>query len=178
MKELCIQFEDELYRYLDFLEKVKLIKSKEEAVTIAVSIFKKLNMQDWLPYVYRAGPERILLMGQGMVNDVFNTMTESQIYDAARITALKRRILNPFDPDLDLTEQRNWGVVLNELQNFGWGKFTLDEEEVMVEFLGVPIIFLKGYLETLFKVEFSTNRMKTADIYVLKKEKTKNEVWF
>ncbi len=177
MKEICVPLDDDLYRYLGFLEKLKLIRCKEEAVVAALRIFKKLNMQDWLPYVYRAGPERVLLVGQGMLNDIFNSMSETKLYDVARITALKRKILKPLDPELDLTEPRNWDVVLNELQNFGWGKFTREGSEIMVEFLGVPIIFLKGYLEALFRVEFGVHRTKMADVYVLKRERSRSEVW-
>jgi len=177
MNEICVPLDDELHRYLNFLEQLKIVKSREEAVLAALRIFKKLNMQDWLPYVYRAGPERVLLVEQGLLHDIFNSLTETQLYEVARISALKRKILKPFDPALDLTEPKNWGVILNELQNFGWGKFTRDGEEVMAEFLGVPIVFLKGLLETLFEVELAIHITRMKDLYVLKKVGDKAEVW-
>lgn len=177
MKELRVPLDDNLYRYLSLLEKFKLVKCKEDAVLAAIRIFKKLNMQDWLPYVYRVGNERIFLVGQGMLHDIFNAMTETQLYDVAKISAVKRKILKPFDPELDLLDPENWDVILNELENFGWGKFTRKGEEIMVEFLGVPIIFLKGYLETLFQVDFRIQRTKMKDVYILSKVGRKSEVW-
>ncbi|MCW3991479.1 MAG: hypothetical protein NWE79_02135 [Candidatus Bathyarchaeota archaeon] len=177
MNELRVQLDNDLYRYLSLLEKFKLVRCKEEAVIAAIRIFKKLNMQDWLPYVYRVGTDRVLIVGQGMLHDVFSSISDTRLYAVARVSAIKRKILKPFDPELDLTEPKNWDVVLNELQNFGWGKFTLEGEEIMVEFLGVPIVFLKGYLETLFQVDFSIHMTKTADIYVLSRERSKREVW-
>lgn len=177
MKELHLLIDDDLFRYLNLLEKFKLIRCKEEAVIAAIRIFKKLNMQDWLPYVYRAGSERVLLVGQGLLYDIFSAMTETKLYDVARLSALKRKMLKPFDPELDLTEPENWDVMLNELQNFGWGKFTREGEEIMVEFLAVPIVFLRGYLEALFQVKFKPHKTKMEDVYVLSREQDQSAVW-
>jgi hypothetical protein len=177
LKELHLLLDDGLFRYLGLLEKFKLVGSKEEAAIAAIRIFKKLNMQDWLPYVYRVGTERVLLIGQGMLYDIFSSMSEAKLYDVARISVLKRKILKPFDPELDLTQSENWDIILNELQDLGWGKFTIKGEEIMVEFLAVPIIFLRGYLEGLFQVKFSTHKTKMEDIYVLRREHNKSEVW-
>ncbi len=177
VKELTILLDDDLYRYLSFLEKVKIVGHREEAVLAALRIFKKLNMHDWLPFVYRLGSERVLMMEQGMLHDIFTSMSKVKLYEIARITALKRKVIKPFDPELDLSEPCNWGVILNELENMGWGKFTQKGTEVKVEFLGVPIIFLKGYLETLFEVEFMIRQTKRGEVYVLCRERSKAEVW-
>lgn len=176
-KEITIPLDDDLDRYLKFLERIKLVRNREDAALAALRIYKKLNMHDWLPYVYRLGNERLIILGQGMLHDIFTSVSEPKLYEIARVTALKRRVINPMDPDLDLKESDNWDVVFNELENLGWGKFTRDGEEVMVEFLGVPVAFLKGYLETLFQVEFKVHQTKTGEVYVLSKEKDKAEVW-
>lgn len=176
-KEITIPLDDDLDRYLKFLERIKLVRQREDAALAALRIYKKLNMHDWLPYVYRSGSERLIIMGQGMLHDLFTSVSEPRLYDIARITALKRKVINPVDPDLDLKEPNNWDVIFNELENMGWGKFTRDGEEVMIEFLGVPIVFLRGYLETLFQVEFKVHQTKSGEVYVLTKEKDKSEVW-
>jgi hypothetical protein len=174
---ITINLDRDLYRYITFLETINVIGHKEEAILAALRIFKKLNMHDWLPYIYRMGNERILMIGHGMLHDIFTSMSESTLYDVARVTALKRKVLKPYDPDLDLNQPSNWGVTLNELENMGWGKFTLSGEEIMIEYLGVPIVFLRGYLETLFQVEFSVYQTREGDIYVLSRERSKSEVW-
>ena len=176
-KEITIPLDDDLDRYFKFLERIKLVRQREDAALAALRIYKKLNMHDWLPYVYRSGSERLIIMGLGMLHDLFTSVSEPRLYDIARITALKRKVINPVDPDLDLKEPDNWDVIFNELENMGWGKFTRDGDEVMIEFLGVPIVFLRGYLETLFQVEFKVHQTKSGEVYVLTKEKDKSEVW-
>ncbi len=176
-KEITIPLDDDLDRYFKFLERIKLVRQREDAALAALRIYKKLNMHDWLPYVYRSGSERLIIMGQGMLHDIFTSVSEPKLYDIARITALKRKVINPIDPDLDLKEPDNWDVIFNDLENMGWGKFTRDGDEVMIEFLGVPIAFLKGYVETLFQVEFKIHQSKSGEVYVLSKEKEKTEIW-
>jgi len=176
-KEITIPLDDDLDRYFKFLEKIKLVKQKEDAALAALRIYKKLNMHDWLPYVYRSGNERLIILGQGMLHDIFTSLSEPGLYDIARMTALKRKVINPIDPDLDLKEPNNWDVIFNELENMGWGKFTRDGEEIMIEFLGVPIAFLKGYVETLFQVVFKIHQMRSGEVYVLSKEKDRTEIW-
>jgi hypothetical protein len=166
--ELTIELDDDLRRYLGFLERIKHIKNKEEAVLAALRIYKKLNMHDWLPYVYRSGTERLLIVDHGTFNDILSTMSESRLYDVARATALKRKVLRSADPNLDLTSVDNWGIILSELENLGWGKFTQEGREIMVEFLGVPLTFLRGYLESLFRVEFQTHVVKGGELVVLR----------
>jgi hypothetical protein len=176
-KEITIPLDDDLDRYFKFLERIKLVRHREDAALAALRIYKKLNMHDWLPYVYRSGNERLIILGQGMLHDIFTSVSEPRLYDIARVTALKRKVISPIDPDLDLKEPDNWDVILNELENMGWGKFTRDGEEVMIEFLGVPIAFLKGYVETLFQVEFKVHQMRSGEVYVLSKEKDRTEIW-
>ncbi|MBN2335437.1 hypothetical protein JXL21_07725, partial [Candidatus Bathyarchaeota archaeon] len=88
---LIIELDDDLRRYLRFLGRIKRIKSEEEAVLAALRIYKKLNMHEWLPYVYRSGSERLLIVGHGTFNDILSAMSESRLYDVARASALKRK---------------------------------------------------------------------------------------
>jgi hypothetical protein len=166
--ELTIDLDDDLRRYLGFLERIKNIKNKEEAALAALRIYKKLNMHDWLPYVYRSGTERLLIVDHGTFNDILSTMSESRLYDVARATALKRKVLRSADPNLDLTSVDNWGIILSELENLGWGRFTRDGNEILVEYLGVPLTFLRGYLESLFRVEFQTHVVKGGELIILR----------
>ncbi len=166
--EVTIELEDDLRRYLSFLERIKHIKNKEEAVLAALRIYKKLNMHEWLPYVYRSGTERLLIVDHGTFNDILSTIPETRLYDVARATALKRKVLRSADPELDLTSVDNWGIILSELENLGWGKFTQEGREIMVEYLGVPLTFLRGYLESLFRVEFQTHMVKGGELIILR----------
>lgn len=175
--DITIPLDDDLDRYLKFLEKTKLVRNREDAALAALRIYKKLNMQDWLPYVYRTGTERVLLIGQSMLRDIFTSMSKDKLYNLARVSALKRRMINPMDPEIDFRETDNWDIILNELENLGWGKFTRDGDVIMVEFLGVSMVYLRGYLENLLGVEFKLHQTRSGDVYVLSKEKDKAQVW-
>ena len=63
-KEITIPLDDDLDRYFKFLERIKLVRQREDAALAALRIYKKLNMHDWLPYVYRSGNERLIMLGQ------------------------------------------------------------------------------------------------------------------
>jgi len=175
--DIIIPLDDDLYRYLKFLEKNKLVRSREDAALAALRIYKKLNMQDWIPYIYRTGTERVLLMGQSMLRDIFTSMSKDKLYNLARVSALKRRMINPTDPEIDFRETDNWDIILSELENLGWGKFTRDGDVIMVEFLGVSMAYLRGYLENLLGAEFKLHQTRSGEVYVLSKEKDKAQVW-
>jgi hypothetical protein len=176
-KEITIALDDDLDRYLNFLKMMKLVRYREEAALAALRIYKKLNMHDWIPYVYRNGSERVLIIDQSLLNDLFNSISYNGLRDAARTSALKRKTLNPIDPELDLREIDNWDIILNELENYGWGKFTREGDEIMVEYLAVPIAYLKAYLETFFNVEFEIHQSKSGEIYVLSKIRDISQTW-
>jgi len=155
--ELTVCLDKSLYNYLGFLENSRRIDSKEEAVLAALRIFQKLNMQDWFPYVYRVGQERVMIVAQGIMDDVLSTMSDSKLYSVSSMIARNRKALDVFDHELDLSAPDNWGVILNELENYGWGKFTLEGDEIKVEHLAVPVTFMRGYLDTLFSVKLAAS---------------------
>jgi len=119
MKTLNVDISDDLYSYLDFLQKTKFIRNKEEAVAKALRFFQRLAMHNWLPNVYRIGDDRVILLERGMFWDIFEEMSEEQIYNVGRISALKRKVMKPELRDVDLTKPSNWDIVLKELQNLG-----------------------------------------------------------
>jgi len=167
-RNISIPLDIDLYNYIAFLEKIKRVKKKEEAVIIALKIFKKLNLQDWYPNIYRSGQERILILSQGMIKDLFSSFSESKLYKLSKIIANNRITLDTFDTQLDLGDPDDWGIILNEMENFGWGSFTQKNGDIKIEQLGIPIVFLKGYLEALFKTKFNIEVLNEGDVYILR----------
>ena len=156
---------------------MRFIKGKDEAVKKALLLFKKLSMHDWLPDIYRIGDTRIILMDRGMLLDVFELLTEDEIYRAGHLTALKRKVMKPEYRDINLTKKKNWLIVLKELENLGWGIFTRDENEIKVEYSAVPNSYLRGYLETMFKVDFREHHTNVEGLVVFIAGKPKKETW-
>jgi len=175
LKELVITISDDLYRYLTFLEKSRFIKSKEEALSTALEFYKRLAMHDWLPYTYRMGGGRVLLMDTWMLGDLFHGLSNREIFTAAKASAVKRKLTNPFFRDVDLTDPQNWPVVLRELEIMGWGKFSKFRKEIKAEFCPLTIPYLQGYLEGMFAVPFDRHPSKIPNInvFIAKKKRSR-----
>lgn len=177
MKSFEIELDDDTYNYLEFLERTRFIKSKEEAVQKALIFFKKLSMHDWLPDIYRISDHRIILMDGGMILDIFELLTEFETYRAGNMTAMKRKVLRPEFRNINLSNKKNWPIVLKELENLGWGIFTLVDNEIKIEYNAVPTGYLRGYLETMFKVELEEHPTKIEGLLVFKVGDSKLETW-
>lgn len=177
MKSMTVELDDDMYNYLEFLERMRFIRGKEEAVQKSLLLFRKLSMHDWLPDIYRIGDSRIILMDRGMLLDVFELLTEYETYRAGTMTALKRKVLKPEFRDIDLTKPANWMIVLKELENFGWGNFSKVENEIKIENCAVPIQYLRGYLESMFKVELEEHKTQIEGLSVFIARKPRKEEW-
>jgi hypothetical protein len=177
LKQVILDIDDDLYYYLEFLERTRYIKNKNVALQKALLLFKKLSMHDWLPDIYRIGENRVIIMDRGMLLDLFESLTENEIYKAGSMTALKRKVLKPEFRDINLTLKSNWPLVLNELQNLGWGKFDKIEDDIKIENLAVPALYLKGYLETMFKVNLKEHHTKIEDLIIFQVNEPKNDIW-
>lgn len=177
MKEVTVEVDDDLYNYLEFLERTRYIKNKNQAIHKALLLFRRLSMHDWLPDIYRIGENRVIVMDRGMLLDLFESLTEYEIYRVGSMTALKRKVLKPEFRDINLTKKANWPLVLNELQNLGWGNFEKVEDEIKIENMAVPPQYLKGYLETMFKVTLEEHHTNIGDLIVFKVAKPKEDTW-
>ena len=175
MPVVTVEIEEDLYNYLEFLERMRFIRSKEEGVRKALIFFKKLSIHDWLPDVYRIGGSRVIIMDRGMLLDIFELLTEYEIYRAGSLCALKRKALKPEFREIDLTKPGNWMIVLKELENFGWGVFKRIGNEIRVENLAVPTQYLRGYLETMFKVELEEHRTEVEGLTIFIARRRKRE---
>jgi len=177
MKSLTVDLDDDTYNYLEFLERMRFIKNKGEAVQKALTLFKRLAMHDWLPDIYRIGDSRVVLMDRGMLLDIFELLTEYETYRAGSLSAIKRKVLKPEFRDIDLTRPDNWMIVLKELENLGWGTFSKVGDEIKVEYCAVPIQYLRGYLETMFKRDLEEHRTQVEGLTVFIARRPRREEW-
>lgn len=177
MKEVVIKISDDLHSYLVFLEKSRFIKSKEEALSTALEFYKRLAMHDWLPYVYRMGGGRVLIMDTTMLSELFHALSNREIFSAAKACTLKRKLTNPFFQDIDFSKPENWPVVLRELEIMGWGKFSKVEKEIKVESCPIPIPYLQGYFEGIFGFSFERHpsKIQNVNVFIAKGKREKFE---
>ena len=172
MKEVTFTIPDDLYRYLNFLEKSRFVKDKEETLSTALEFYKRLAMHDWLPYTYRMGGGRVMLMDTTMILDFFHLLTNQEILNAAQTSALKRKVTNPFFKDVDFSNPKNWSIVLREMELMGWGKFSHDQNKIIVESCVLPMFYLKGYFEGVFGQQFiyESSELPNTLVFISKKK--------
>lgn len=163
MTQITFTISDDLYRYLSFLEKSRFIKDVGEAMNTALEYYKTLAMHDWFAYVYRMGGGRVMLMDTTMILDFFHLLTNREILNAAKTSAMKRKVTNPFFKDVDFSLVENWSIVLREMEIMGWGKFSQLKSNVRVESCVLPPIYLRGYLEGMFSWNFTYQRDETSN---------------
>ena len=171
MKEVTFKIKDNLYRYLDFLEKSRFTRSKEEALHTALEFYRILSMHDWLPFTYRMGGGRVLLMDVTMVLDFFHLLNNREIFDAAKTSALKRKVTNPFFRDVDFSNPSNWSLVLREMEIMGWGRFKHQGSNIEVESCMLPAPYLRGYFEGMFGAHFNLKYSKANDVVIYSKQR-------
>lgn len=105
-----------------------------------------------------------MLMDATMILDFFHILTNQEILNAARTSALKRKVTNPFFKDLDLSDPRNWPIVLREMEIMGWGKFAHITDHIRVESCILPVTYLQGYLEGMFGGQFIRRQSKASGV--------------
>jgi len=171
LKEVTFPVSNGLYRYLSFLEKARFIRSKEEAISTALEFYRILAMHDWLPFTYRMGGGRVMLMDTTMILDFFHMLTNQEILNAARTTALKRKVTNPYFKDVDFSRPENWSLVLKEMEIMGWGKFTRFGNKIQAESCILPALYLQGYFGGMFGQRFSYRASKTPNAMIFVGEK-------
>ncbi len=175
MNEVTFTLSDDLYRYLNFLEKTRFIKNKDEAITTALEFYKRLSMHDWLPFTYRTGGGRVILTDTTMILDLFHLLTNQEIRNAARTSALKRKVTNPFFKDVDFSHHENWSIILREMEIMGWGRFTLLGNKIQVEACILPVQYLQGYFEGMFGQRFSFSPSESPNVIVFEGKMKKKE---
>lgn len=105
-----------------------------------------------------------MLMDTTMVLDFFHLLTNQEIFDAARTSALKRKVTNPFFRDIDFSNPQNWPIVLREMEIMGWGKFKRFGDNIEVESCTLPAPYLQGYFEGMLGLHFELSSSRTAGI--------------
>jgi len=166
-REITAAISDDLDRYLAFLEKRRIIKSKEDAVNTALEFYKMFAVHDWLPPLYRMAGSRVVILDVGSLRDLFHAMSSREIHTAARMAALKRKTLNPLLQGVDLSKPENWDLILKELDMMGWGGFSRAGREIRIEHSALPVPFLLGYLETMFGAKLKEHRTRIPELIVL-----------
>lgn len=166
-REMTVAISEDLYRYLTFLERRRIIKSKEDAMRTALEFYKMFAVHDWLPSLYRMGGSRVVVLDVGSLRDLFHALTDREIYTAARMAALKRKMLNPLLRGVDLTKHENWDLILKEMDMMGWGKISRLNREIRIENSALPVPYLLGYLETMFGTKFKEHRTRIPELTIL-----------
>jgi hypothetical protein len=59
----------------------------------------------------------------------------------------------------------------------GWGSFEKIEDEIKIENAAVPSPYLRGYLETMFKVNLEEHHTNIDDLVIFRVTSSKRDTW-
>jgi|SRR5208282_1379445 len=142
-------------------------RNRREVVVKALEVFFKLQANKWNgPFIYINGIRKGLI-SKGSLTELISGMSLDELYDSGkrmgktlRDSAIERR--------LDLSRPENHITALQMLEDFGWGRFTIDDERITVTSSLLPAALIHGYLETALSIRLT--RIETReDIVVLGK---------
>lgn len=167
LRELSVIVPDDLANYLALLEKLQCVKSREQIVATALTYYKMLGMHDWAESVYRVGGSRVLLVDQGTLMEMFHSLTNEELLELGMRSALRRKIENPNLREIDTTDEKNWSLILRDLEIMGWGLFHLVEGEIRIELCIIPAPYLIGYLSTMLGKKFKQHHTRIPHLIVL-----------
>jgi hypothetical protein len=168
LKRIVAEIPEDINNYLSFLVEQKFISSKSQALNTAIKMFKALSMHEWRPAIYKINGSRIVLIEASILNDFMQKLSSKELKRIARLTAIRKRLMNPDFKDYDPSNPESWDLILNELEAMGWGSFKHIDDEIRIEFCAVPLVYIIEYLEVMFDVVFEVFKTKSKDIAILK----------
>jgi hypothetical protein len=168
LKRIVAEIPEDIDDYLSFLVEQKFISSKSQALNTAIEMFKVLSMHEWRPAIYKINGSRVVLIETSVLNDFMQKLSSKELKRIARLTAIRKRLMNPDFKDYDPSNPENWDLILNDLEAMGWGSFKRIGDEVRIEFCAVPLVYVIEYLEAMFDVVFEVFKAKSKDIVILK----------
>ena len=137
----------DLLRYMDSLVDNGTARSRREIVIRALEFYKKYDMHEWDESFIVIRGLRRAFMTQRSVEQLTLGMSEEDLWKAGKRMGqiLKDSLLATFGKDSSM--QANYPLALSILESVGLGKFTLDENRIVVHNPFWPKRLLHGYLE-------------------------------
>lgn len=145
--EIKVKISLESYRYLQFLKQAGFIESFDEAIQNALNFYQDLAVHEWMPGFYQFNGNRIIVVYVRMISELLHLLPTQEAYEAGRLSAIKRKLADPYIAGLDWKNPVNWDIPLAELNAMGWGNIRRVGNEIRVEEPAFPVPFIKGYIE-------------------------------
>jgi len=150
----------DLLNFIDDLVRTGAARSRREIVVRALEIFVRLRAHRWDgPLIFINGV-RGGLMSRGSVAELLSGLSDNELYAAGRRMGKTLKDLS-IQRGLDLSRPESHTVALQMLEDFGWGRFTIDEKRITVTAPFLPAAVTQGYLETALSM--TLNRVSTSE---------------
>lgn len=158
----------DLLDFIDNLVRDRAARNRREIVLRALETFRKLEVHRWngsfiFLYGIRAG-----LVSKGSIQELTSGISDKELYSVGKRMGKTLRDTG-IQRQLDISLPENHATALQMLEDFGWGKFTIDEKRITVAGALLPGELIRGYLETALGVKLSKVDT-TEDITVLERD--------
>ncbi|MGA2784896.1 MAG: hypothetical protein ABSF09_09395 [Candidatus Bathyarchaeia archaeon] len=156
-----------LLSFIDDLVREAKARSRREIVVQALEIYVKLQCQDWNGPLILMDGVRKGLISKGSIQELVSGMSDKQLYDAGKRMGKTLRDL-AIQRRLDISRPENYKAALQMLEDFGWGKFMIDEKQITITNAFLPAAVVHGYLEAALSTTLSKSYI-VEDIIVLER---------
>ena len=143
-----------LLSFIDDLVREGKARNRREIVVQALEIYVKLQCQDWNGPLILINGVRKGLISKGSIEELVSGMSDKQLYDAGKRMGRTLRDL-AIQRRLDISRPENHRAALQMLEDFGWGRFMIDGEQITITGAFLPAAVVHGYLETALSTTLS-----------------------
>jgi len=150
---------EDLLALIDDLVSRGVARNRRELFIRALRVFFELGAHNWIDTLIMIDGVRGGLISRAAITELTSSILEKELYDAGKRAgktlnelAIQRRI--------DRSEPWSPRALLKMLENFGWGRFAIDDKHITVTSPFLPAAVIHGYLEsglsmTLKRIETS-----------------------
>lgn len=159
---------EDLFAFIDELVNNGTARSRREVVIRALEIYAKLQVHKWNGPLITINGVRNGIISKGTMAGLLSGLAEGQLRQTGRRMGKTLRDLGT-QLRIDISLPENHAAALQILEDFGWGRFTIDRDRINVTGAFVPIAVLHGYLEGALSITL-TRIETTEEIAVFEKE--------
>jgi hypothetical protein len=160
MPVTTVDIPSDLLAFIDNIIHAGSARNRREIIVRALEVFAKLDAHTWDDPIIYIGGIRGGFFSKGSVREILSGMSEEELYDLGKRMSKSLKDLS-IQRHIDLSRPENHKAALQMLEDFGWGKFTIDERRITITAPFLPSAVFCGYLENALSIPL--NKIETSE---------------
>jgi Arc/MetJ-type ribon-helix-helix transcriptional regulator len=164
-KIISVTMSQSLVNSIDELVKGRVGRSRAQLIEDSVRWFLDFTVHKWNERGIYVDEVRVLLEPESLSSLFFSKLTPQDQYELGQTAGSQAPIADVIRINYgkDPTDKSNRELILDLLQEQGWGSIRLQDDLIMLGSPFYPSSFLRGYLESLLKLRLETVETNVKD---------------